>query len=171
MSDTNQLSRGGALAMGSLFVACGVFPILIGTGVVAPSTGDAPGWVGTAAGALFIFAGFDIILDYAIAGGVGPDGDLKPGTPTAIRVANLIFGLVIVGLLTSIFGWVAFGPGERHFTSTLTLPFMPLRWQSGELSGRIAFGGAAVLGAVMFVACGVSGVRRLHRAVTAPNAQ
>jgi hypothetical protein len=67
--------------------------------------------------------------------------------------------------MTAVAGWVAFGRGPRHFTSTLTLPFLPLRWQGGELSGRIAFGASTVFLAIMFVACGVSGARRLYQGV------
>ena len=96
MAANNQLSPRGAVAMGLAFVACGIFPILIGVGVIAPSPGDAPGWVATAAGVMFICAGAAVILDYGIAGGVGADGDFKPGTPLWIRGANLALGLAIV---------------------------------------------------------------------------
>jgi len=116
-----------------------------------------------AAGATFICGGLAVILDFAVAGGVGPDNDFKPGTPTVIRVLNLCLGLAIIGSMAAIAGWIAFGRGPRHFTTTLTLPFMPMpeRWASGELSGRIAFGAASILMGLMFVACAVSGVRRI----------
>ena len=153
------------MAMGLAFIAAGAFPILIGIGAIAPSDGDAPAWVALAAGVMFVCAGAAVIVDYGIAGGVGPDGDFQPGTPLWIRATNLALGLAIVGLMASVAGWIAFGPGPRHFTSTLTLPFLPLRWQSGEISGRIAFGASSVLMAVMFVACGVSGIRRLQRGI------
>jgi hypothetical protein len=162
----NQLSPGGAFVMGSLFIACGIPAILIGLGVIAPAASDAPGWVATALGLMFSCAGAAIIVDYGIGGGLGPAGDFKPGTPLSIRVANLALGLAIVGLMASVFGWVAFGPGPRQFTSTLTLPFMPLRWRSGEWTGRAAFGAFSILLVVMFIACGVSGVQRLRRGLT-----
>ena len=165
MSPTNQLSRKGAAAMGAAFIAAGIFPMLIAAGIVKPSDGDAPGWVAAAAGLMFISAGLAVVLDFAVADGVGPDGDFKPGTPNSIRAANLVLGLAIVGLMASVTGWIAFGPGPRHFTSTLTLPFLPLRWQSGELTGRIGFGISTVLLVLMFVACGVSGARRLRRGI------
>jgi len=138
-------------------------PILIGAGVVhaAPVASPPPAWVPIAAGLVFVCGGLAVMLDYGIAGGVGADGDFRPGTPMAVRVLNLVLGLLIVGLMTAIFGWVAFGRGPRAFTTVVSLPFASTRWRSGEMSGRIAFGAATVLMTLMFVACGVSGVRRL----------
>ena len=149
--------------MGAVFIASGVFPILVGAGIIPRGDADAPAWVIGAAGATFVSAGLAVVLDYAIAGGVGPDNDLLPGTRTSVRVANLILGLTIVGLMTAIAGWIAFGRGPRHFTTTLIVPFLPVsqKWASGEWPGRIAFGTASVLMAAMFVACALSGVRRI----------
>ena len=118
------------------------------------------------AGIAFAAAGFCVIVDYGIARiTMQPDGDFPDGTPMAIRVANLVLGGVIVGAMTAMFGWVSFGRGTRHFTTTIYLPFMPgpLRQQSGELSGRIIFGFGAILMAFMFVACTTVGVKRLLR--------
>jgi hypothetical protein len=164
MAGEQQLSRGGAVAMGLVFMAAGVMPLLIAFGVVHPVRDPTtPMWVVFAAGLMFVCAGLAIIVDYAVAGGVGPDGDLVEGTPFAIRVANFVFGLAIVGLMTSVFGWVAFGSGPRAFSTTIVLPFWYSNGESSELSGRIAFGVATVLMAAMFVALGVIGVRRLQK--------
>jgi hypothetical protein len=163
---TNQLSRRGAVVMGLLFIVCGVPAILIALGVVPASNPDpeTPAWVGASTGLLFVVAGLTIILDFAIAGGVGPDGDFVAGTPFAIRLGNFLLGMSIVGLMTAVFGWVAFGPGTRHFSSTISVPFLAVSHRSGEMSGRIAFGVATALMAAMFVGCGVVGVERLWRA-------
>jgi hypothetical protein len=165
MAGSTQLSRGGAVAMGLVFMVCGIPPILIGLGLITPSPADGPtpAWVAICAGLLFVFGGLALIVDYAIAGGVGPDGDLRPGTPFAIRLANFLLGMAIVGCMTAIFGWVAFGPGPRQFSSTLSLPLVAARWASGEATGRAAFGAATVLFAIMFVACSILGVKRLWR--------
>ncbi len=157
--------------MGTVFIVAGMPGILLWFGVLAPASNDGPSWVALAVGLMFACAGLAIMVDYGIAGGLGPDGDFKPGTPVSIRLANFVLGLVIVGLMALVFGWVAFGPGQRHFTSTLTLPFLPLRWRSGEWTGRAAFGAFSILLVVMFVACGVSGVRRLRRSISEPNAR
>jgi hypothetical protein len=163
---TSQLSRRGAVLMGLLFVICGLPPILIAFGVV-PSANSEPGtpdWVPVCAGLLFIVAGLTIMLDFAIADGVGPDGDFRPGTPFAIRLGNFVLGMTIIGLMIPIFGWVAFGRGPRHFSSTVSLPFMAVRGAGGELSGRIAFGAATLLMVAMFVGCTAVGIERLWRA-------
>ena len=170
--DNRQLSPGGAVVMGGGFVVCGLFPILFGLGVLTPApTSDPPppGWVAIAAGLMFVLAGIDVIVDYGIAGGVEPDGDFKPGTPLTIRGANLLLGMGIVGLMTAVFGWVAFGSGPRTFSSTIAIPFW---WHhnphSGEMSGRLAFGFVTILLAMMFVTCGVVGIRRFVRAWREP---
>jgi hypothetical protein len=60
------------------------------------------------------------------------------------------------------FDWVAFGPGERKFTSNI----MGIRWQSGELSGRVAFGFFAILLDIFAAAMWIGEFRRM-RAPTA----
>jgi len=156
--------------MGAMFLVCGLFPVLIAQGVITPdnpSPDNAPPWVLMCAGAAFMSAGLAIIVDYAIEKvAVQPDGDFVPGTPMGVRIFNLVIGGIIVGAMTAMFGWVAFGTGPRHFTTTIYFPFMPapLRERSGEMSGRIIFGFGTILLAFMFVACTVVGIQRLRRA-------
>jgi hypothetical protein len=111
---------------------------------------------------MFVAAGLAIVLDYAIAGGMGPDGDLRPGTPTAIRAANLALGLTVLGMMATVFGWVGFAAGPRQFSTTISLPFLPTmaRW-GDDAFGRVIFGGGAVLMGVMWTAWAIFGVRRL----------
>jgi len=163
---SSQLSPRGALFMGFLFIVCGVPAILIGSGVLSPSNADptTPGWVTVCVGLLFVVAGLTVILDYDVAGGVGPDGDFRPDTPFAIRAANLGLGMTIIGLMTAVFGLVAFGSGTRRFSSAMSLPFVTRQWVSSEMSGRVAFGAATVLMALMFICCTVLGIERLWRA-------
>jgi hypothetical protein len=164
MAGGQQLSRGGALVVGLAFIAAGVMPILIGLGVLHADNVHAPLWVVSAAGLAFVVAGMAVVLDYGIAGGIGPDGDLPPGTPLGIRAANLVLGLTILALLTAVSGWIAFGAGPRAFTTTISLPFWYSHDQSSELPGRIVFGMGTLLLVAMFVACAVVGTRRLQRA-------
>ena len=159
-----QLTGRQAIVVGLLTVACGFFPILVGFGVLHPDSPlTVPGWLPIAAGLVFVCGGFAVILDYGIAGGVGPDGDFVQGTPQYVRITNLIIGLTIVGLMIALFGWVAFGPGPREFSETVAIPFLGAQRRSGELTGRIAFGFGTVLLVVAFVGCGVTGVKRLFR--------
>ena len=162
MATGKPLTPRGAVAMGLAVVACGVPPILIGMGVMHPSPGDAPGWIGILAGLVFVCGGLAVVLDYAIAHGPEPDGDLPPDTPLFIRGANYLLGLTIIGLMAIIAGWVAFGPGPRRFSASILSPLLSQRWQSGELSGRIAFGLGTILLVFMFIVCGLAGIRRLR---------
>jgi hypothetical protein len=174
MADRTQLSRPAAVFFGLLFIGCGLMPLLMGLGIMtpAPTHGDpTPAWVGTATGLLFVLAGATIILDYGIAGGVDPDGDLRPGTSFFVRVMNFCLGLSLVGLMMAVFAWVAFGRGPRTFSTTVALPFVARHNpHAGELSGRVAFGVVTIMMALAFVISAVVGVRRLVRAWRAPEA-
>ena len=164
MPASSQLSPRGAAIVGLVCLAAGVIPILGGLGVISirPTEGT-PGWVAVAAGAMFVLAGAAVIVGYAV-GHAGPDGDLPPGTPFWILLTQYLLGFGIVGALTAVTGWIAFGPGKRQFSTTLELPFLPMRWASGEFGGRAIFGVAAVLMSVFLVALTVVGIRRLRHA-------
>jgi len=170
VTDSNQVTPAGAWFMGLTFLISGMFPALIAFGIITPDhvgPDNAPPWVLMCAGAAFMAAGLTVIVDYAIEKvALQPDGDFVPGTPMGVRIFNLAVGAVIVGAMTAIFGWVAFGPGPRQFTTTIYLPFMPapLRQRAGEMSGRIAFGFGTIFLAFMFVACTTVGIQRLRRA-------
>jgi hypothetical protein len=169
VSDSQQPSGPVAVVLGVLTIACGLLPLLLGFGrnhPTAPST--APTWMGIAICLVFISGGFSVIVDYGIAHR-RPDGEYPPNTSPYVRLADTLIGLVIVGLMAAIFAWVAFGPGPRAFSSFIAIPFLAVGVHSSELTGRIAFGFGAVLFALMFLACGVSGLKRLRRAITGPD--
>ena len=111
-----------------------------------------------------MLGGAAIINGYAIAGGAGPDGDLPPGTPFGVRLAQYLIGLGICGLLTAIAGWIAFGKGERHFSTTINLPFITRHGVGNEWMGRAVFGLGAILVAVFGLVLSVVSVRRLRAA-------
>ena len=79
--------------------------------------------IGLPIGLMFLFAGILV------------------GLPSQyIQSRNLLAALLITCFAIT-FDWVAFGPGERHFTgSIMGFGFIP-----GELMGRIAFGAFAVI--------------------------
>jgi hypothetical protein len=164
VADQTPLTPLGALIVGVLCAACGIPAILSGIGAISlKSTPGTPGWVAVCVGLIFVLAGAAVINEYAIGRGVGADGDLPANTPFGVRLAQYLIGLAIVGLLTIVTGWTAFGPGERHFTMTIAVPFGAQRRAGGDLSGRIAFGVGTVLLVAMLVALGWSGARRLRR--------
>ena len=160
-----RMARRRAAVMGVVFILAGVVPVLGGLGIVDlhPTEGT-PGWMGVCAGLAFILAGLAVINGYAIARGVGPNGNLAPDTPFLIILMQHLLGLGIMLLMTTMTGWIAFGQGARHFSMTIALPFIAGASQSGELSGRIAFGVATVLLVAMTLVLGWTGVRRLRRA-------
>ena len=162
MATNTPLSPRAAIIVGVLCTACGIVPILGGLGLIPIQlTEGTPAWVAVCAGLAFVLAGAALIVGYAVAGSVGPDGDLPPGTPFGVRLVQYVLGLGISGLLTAIAGWVAFGSGPRRFSGTLVLPFVFRRWSDGELNGRIAFGIGAVLMLAFFVVMGIVGARRI----------
>lgn len=163
-SNPNQLSPRGAIIVGILFMVFGAYPVLLGLGVVhgRPAPGVQP-WVVLAAGSMFILAGLAMINGYAVAGGSQANGDLAADAPLAARVTQFVLGTSIVGLMFAVFAWVAFGSGERHFSSSFSIPGLSTSGQSSERSGRIVFGIAAVFIGLFFVFGAVSGAKRLWR--------
>jgi hypothetical protein len=169
MASAQQLSPRAAILWGLVCMALGGLPILIVLGVIpgklAPGT---PGWVGVAAGLLFVFAGAALIVGYAVAGGVGPDGDLPAETPLAVRATQYLLGFCIVSLMESIAVWVAFGPGERHFSSTFAWAFGFTSAAASEREGRIVFGAAAVAIGIFLVVLTIVNARRMLHASKRP---
>lgn len=165
MAARNQLSPGGAIALGLLFGAAGTFIVLLALGAFGDPglTEGTPPWVGVAGGLVFVLAGLAIIVGYAVAGGVASDGDLPPGTPFAVRLVQLLLGLGIVGSLASIASWVAFGPGPRRFGGGASIGGVAVGGGAGEALGRVVFGIGAVLCWAILAAMLVVSVKRLRR--------
>lgn len=165
MSRSNaNLTPRAAVVVGILAMLCGVYPVLAGLGVVHVRA--APGaqpWVAVATGSMFILAGLAIINGYAVGGGSLADGNLSDSAPLFARVTQYVLGLAIVGLMFAVFAWVAFGPGERQFSSSISIPGLSTSGHSSERSGRIAFGIATGFMGLFFVLSAVSGAKRLWR--------
>jgi hypothetical protein len=163
-SSPSQLTPRGAIAMGILFIVAGIFPVLIALGILrghlAPGV---PSWVGVAAGCMFILAGLAIINGYAVGGGAQPNGDLLASAPLPVKVVQYLLGVAIIGLMFAMFAWVSFGPGERHFSSSMSIPGFSSSGHSSERSGRLAFGIATVVIGLFFAFATVSGAKRLRR--------
>ena len=160
MPERTELTPRAAVVFGLLFALAGLCVIAMALGIIRADSAGAPQWIGVAAGLAFVLAGAAIIVGFAVAGGAAPDGDLPPGTPFAVRLTQYLLGLGIVGLLTAIAAWIAFGPGPRQFSVT-GLPFLGPK--GGETIGRVAFGIGAILSATVFVAFAVVSIRRLRR--------
>lgn len=115
-------------------------------------------------GVAFILGGAATIVGYGLAGGATADGQLPPGPPLAVRLIQLTLGLGITGIMAALAGWLAFGPGERRFGVTVSLPFIAIGDAGSEIVGRIAFGVWAGAAALLFVVFAVAGARHIARA-------
>lgn len=104
-----------------------------------------------AAGGVFLLGGVLLFADGA-AGSTNSDGSIPANAPAYLRHVQTMVGATIVFLMALMFTWIAFGKGERHFSTTAALPFLAYRSRSAELPGRIAFGiGASLIWAVTIV--------------------
>jgi hypothetical protein len=155
-----QLTRKRALALGTLCLACGIGPVLgaIGLGPFHLSLG-VPVWMGLAAGMTFILAAVLLFAD-AAAGGTNADGTLPASASPFVRFIQSAAGLGIVVVMGSMATWIAFGRGERHFSETVVLPFTAYGSGGGELTGRIAFGIAALLIWVIVIAGTIAALKK-----------
>jgi hypothetical protein len=144
------------LVIGALFAGVGLFVVLVGAGVTAvkPEPGDAPPWVIACAGLVFLLAGVSVLIG-ALSSRAAPDGTLPDDAPFVLRLCQYLCGVTLAAMLATVGSFAAFGPGERHFTSSV--PFL-----SGELAGRIAFGVGAVMVWALTGVFAVVGARRLR---------
>ncbi len=160
------MSRRMAVVLGVVFNAVGAWVVLVAAGVLPANTtaeAQAPGWVIAAVGLSFMFCGAAVIVGFAVAGGVGPNGDLAPGTPFAIRLLHNFFGLGIIGLLAAVASWIAFGAGERRFSGSISFPVTTRFFPVHASPGRVAFVVGAVLLWIIFAGYIFTAARRLLR--------
>ena len=118
--------------MGIAFAAAGVSPILAAfdVGPFKSSSINGPPWVGIAAGAIFLAGALFIWFH---------------GPATRRPWLGGLFAFAMVGAFASLTNWIAFGPGPRECSSTVSFAmFTTARWVTG-LECRIAFGIGAVM--------------------------
>lgn len=135
--------------LGLLCFACGVAPILGALQIIPyPLTPGTPTWVGIAAGAVFILAGAAVINGYIFGGGEHFE---TRASPAARRMQNVL-GFTMLVMFAAISGWIAFGEGERNFSSSISLPFWQSEGRGNDSVGRAVFGLGAIICAAMAVA-------------------
>jgi hypothetical protein len=126
---TEQLSPAGRYGVAAV---C----LLVGAGIVALATGaipaneamfHAPHWVLGACGFVFILAAVMILV------------------PPAMLRVQYFLGAVLLSLFAAIPGWIAFGPGPRAFSGSVSIGVITNATQPDASTGRIVFGIAAVL--------------------------
>ena len=132
MTENQSISPLGAVMMALAFIGAGSAIIALSLNYIPidPAKLHAPRWLLTIFGLMFI------------AGGCVP---LATAFNFRAWVSQLI-GLVAASGLTIVFNWIAFFPGERHFTgSTSVLGVRLGAASSGDMTGHILFGISALL--------------------------
>jgi hypothetical protein len=141
-----------AMAGGAYFVAVGAGLLPIPGG---PANLHGPLWLVLCVGLAFFLAGVAIVIQ--TLGHANDNGDLPAGAPFWIRLLQYLIGLAIFACFGLIGTWVAFGPGERHFSGTL--PFADPA--ANAAIGRIVFGIGAVIVWLCTAAFAAFGFRKL----------
>ena len=125
----NQQSDFGRYGMAVICLLAGAAIVALAAGVSPSDEAKfrAPHWVVGCAGGVFMLAGIMIALP-----------------PTMLRVQQFL-GAVLLSLFASIFGWIAFGPGPRAFSGSVSFGSISTAAPSDASAGRFVFGIAAVL--------------------------
>ncbi len=156
MESNSQLSPGAALIIGLLYIIGGAVLMLGAIGLVPlPLSRGVSAWIGGGVGLLLILGGIAVINGYAIGGGA-----MNENAPASARSTQNVLAFGICAVLAAIIGWIAFGPGERHFSTSINLPFLSPNGVSGEWIGRAAFGIGTLMVAGMAVAIVVMALRK-----------
>jgi len=136
-----------------LLIAAGLAFVLVAIDVIPvdPRNLHGPRWVGVAAGLAFILFGLAMVAMPATS----PEAQGQ----VTWRGFILVFG--ILGSMAAMANWIAFGPGERHFSGTISFPFFAISSGSSEWTGRIAFGVGALILDVMLVVLTYGSLRAL----------
>ena len=111
------------IAVGVVVLAAGIALATLGI-FKAGNPAEPLAFLAIPAGLVFVFGGLLVLL------------------PAKLQ---LPLGALMVTSLAAVFDWIAFGPGERHFTSSAGAAGGRLTWASGELAGRAFFGAFALL--------------------------
>ncbi len=112
----------------------GAWMMLASMGLMAgPGATRGHEWMGLVIGGVFCFGGAAAVLN-------------QFPSPFTTAISSGLALLVVAGL-TTMFGYVAFGPGHHEISSPLMI-FGP---KVGEASGRIMFGLGAAMGALICV--------------------
>ena len=142
-------------------ILLGIVLAVVGLGIVAAArwaperSFHAPRWVLASGGGAFLFFGSYLAVIYAL--GYDPRRGEETLPPPLVQLAFFLPGMTFLALP---FHWVAFAPGPRAFSGSVSLPFISVSGRYGALSGRILFGIGAVLMDIMITGTTVSLLRR-----------
>src|SRR6185312_2312874 len=72
--------------------------------------------------------------------------------PPERKAVTRLFGALLITCFAVTFDWIAFGPGERHFSGGISLGGLGIGARPGEIFGRAMFGIGAVIADIVAVA-------------------
>ncbi|KAA3647781.1 MAG: hypothetical protein DWQ07_02010 [Chloroflexi bacterium] len=125
--------------VGGLPLLMGAFIVLLSLDIIPSdeSAFHAPRWVVAVAGGVFKVAGMAVIWQNSFT-------HLQE-TTWYQTVSHLLIGGIFLSFAL-VFNWVAFGPGEREFSSSVSIPFISVEnTGSNASSGRFFFGVFALM--------------------------
>jgi hypothetical protein len=115
----------------------------LGTFGAIATTADAPAWLGVLMGFVFFAGSTSVIIKMFYGAENMGQSELPAEASLPIRILYNSLGVGIVVGLGALFGWIAFGPGERHFSGSGAF--------LGATVGRMMFGLAAAMALLMVV--------------------
>lgn len=126
-------------------VAIGGFMMLRSLGAFGAitTTADAPAWLGVLMGFVFFAGGTSVVIKMFYGPEAMAQSELPAEASLPVRFIYNGLGVGIVSGLGALFGWIAFGPGDRHFSGSGAF--------LGATVGRVMFGLAATLALLMLV--------------------
>ena len=156
----------GTLMMGLATSATGIFILLSALNVIPSDDAsyNAPRWVAAAAGITFAAGGVLLLLKEASA----EYGSYTIFGVPALAAAQSGLGLLIFVSLALIGNWIAFGPGDRQFSGSLSIGIGTIGGLSDEWVGRACFGAGAILMDVFIIFVLVRAIRRWLQRLISP---
>jgi len=135
-------SLGNTLFMSGLCFAAGLFPLLIGLGVISGNAeaGPAGRLFAIAAGLVFILCGIMVVLrDTA---GVRNNQDIPESAPRWIRLGESVTGIAIIAAFALLCSVIAFGPS---FSADMLPDMIRQMGSAGAAIFRTIMGGFALV--------------------------
>jgi uncharacterized membrane protein YhaH (DUF805 family) len=159
MAEPTPATSRGNYWCAALAAATGIYFLTLGSGLLHIPGGKAnlhgPQWLMLCVGLAFFLAGIAIV-NQTLGHANATTGDLPTDAPRWMRAVQHLIGFAIFCCFGVITSWVAFGPGERHFSGT----FMFGDPAINAAIGRIVFGVCAVIIWLCTAAVVASGIRR-----------
>jgi hypothetical protein len=138
--------------------ATGAYFMVLGAGLLPIPSVHAkmhgPQWLTICVGLAFFLASIAIVVQ--TLGHADAAGDLPASAPRWMGAVQYMMSFAIFACFGAIMSWIAFGPGERHFSGT----FWFVKTATNETFGRVVFGIVAVMVWLGTAAILAAGIRR-----------